>query len=206
MTSTTPKLWADWLALAEWWFNTNFHSSLKMSPFQALYGYVPPHLAFHIHSTTSVASVQEYLKKRDHMLQLLKEDLLRAQDRMKFYADNSRSDRSFIVGDWKIGTVAYKLKLPIGSRIHPVVHVSQLKKKIGQHTIPSSSLPLVDTSGAFTVTPVAVLKHREILRGGSTVKQVLIQWTNSQPEYATWEDISHIKAQFPEFILEDKDA
>ncbi|XP_026383549.1 uncharacterized protein LOC113279048 [Papaver somniferum] len=239
MTGTKPKLWANWLSLAEWWFNTNFHTSLKMTPFQALYGYLPPHLAFHVHSTTTVASVQEYLQERDHMLQLLKDDLLKAQYRMKFYDDISRCDRYFNVGDWvflklqpyrqssvalrqnlklsakyygpfevlqKVGTVAYKLKIPIGSRIHLVFHVSQLKKKIGQHRIPSTSLPLVDTSGDFIVLPVAVLDHRQSLTGGVAVQQVLIQWSNSQPEDATWEDISHIHAQFPEFILEDKNA
>ncbi|XP_026451326.1 uncharacterized protein LOC113351588 [Papaver somniferum] len=100
MTGTTPKLWANWLPLAKWWFNTNFHTSLKMTPFHDLYGYLPPHLAFPFNSTTSVASVQEYLQERDHMLQLLKEDLLKAQDRMKLYADNSRCDRAFNVGDW----------------------------------------------------------------------------------------------------------
>jgi hypothetical protein len=38
-----PKSWTSWLPLAQWWYNSNFHSSLKTTPFQALYGYPPPH-------------------------------------------------------------------------------------------------------------------------------------------------------------------
>lgn len=33
---------------------------------------------------------------------------------------------------------------------------------------------------------------------------MLIQWTNSLPKDATWEQVDVIKAQFPEFHLQDK--
>jgi transposase InsO family protein len=34
--------WFKWLPLAEWWYNTSFHTTTKMTPFMALYGYHPP--------------------------------------------------------------------------------------------------------------------------------------------------------------------
>jgi hypothetical protein len=34
--------WFKWLPLAEWWYNTSFHTATKLTPFMALYGYHPP--------------------------------------------------------------------------------------------------------------------------------------------------------------------
>jgi hypothetical protein len=41
MSFIEPKKWSSWLPLTEWWYNTNYHTSLQCTPFQALYGYPP---------------------------------------------------------------------------------------------------------------------------------------------------------------------
>lgn len=43
--------------------------------------------------------VQDFLQSRQTMVQLLRENLISAQDRMKKFADLKRSDREFVVGD-----------------------------------------------------------------------------------------------------------
>jgi hypothetical protein len=78
--------------------------------------------------------------------------------------------------------VAYKLALPETSRVHPVIHVSQLKQCLGpgQHVQPD--LPSSDL--AFQV-PVWVLQRRVRQQGLCTVVQGLIQWSGASSKDAT---------------------
>ena len=36
MTGDKPKEWVCWLPMAEYWFNTNFHTSIKLTPLKAM--------------------------------------------------------------------------------------------------------------------------------------------------------------------------
>lgn len=44
----------DWLHLAEFLFNTNYHTSTKLTPYKALYGSPPPRMMDYIPGTTKV--------------------------------------------------------------------------------------------------------------------------------------------------------
>ena len=41
MTGERPKEWTQWLALAEYWYNTNFHTSINTTPFEVVYCQTP---------------------------------------------------------------------------------------------------------------------------------------------------------------------
>ncbi|XP_065636169.1 uncharacterized protein LOC136070305 [Quercus suber] len=59
-----PKQWVEWLPLAEFWFNTNYHTATKLTPFEALYGFPPPTLLDYIPGLTKAIVVEEYLQNR----------------------------------------------------------------------------------------------------------------------------------------------
>jgi hypothetical protein len=97
--SSTPKQWVKWLPLAELWYNTSYHSALKCSLFKSLYGVDPIFAATPDVSTTDNNDVAQTLIERGHFSALLKEQLARAQNRMKVDADARRSERQFQVGE-----------------------------------------------------------------------------------------------------------
>ena len=99
-TSDRPTKWAEWLPFVEFWFNSNYHTSLKLSPFEALYGFPPPKLQSYIPGTTRVDALDSILSQREEVLSILTGHLHVAQERMKSQADKHRQDRSFVVGDW----------------------------------------------------------------------------------------------------------
>ncbi|KAJ4815745.1 polyprotein [Rhynchospora pubera] len=100
MVYSQQKNWHKWLALSEWWYNTNFHTSLKTTPFQALYGYPPPQLPMGTPPKSNVEAVNTVLKERHQVLLELKQQLLKSQERMKKFADAKRIERHFEIGDW----------------------------------------------------------------------------------------------------------
>jgi hypothetical protein len=104
----------------------------------------------------------------------------------------------------KVGAVAYKLKLPPTSKIHPVFHVSLLKKAVGNYQVQGELPKDLELNEENDVYPVKVVGSRSIMRGDAEVHQSLIQWNNRAIEDVTWEDNEMLLGQFPEFWLEDK--
>jgi hypothetical protein len=75
----------------------------------------------------------------------------------------------------RVGSVAYKFYLPSSSSVHPVFHVSQLKKLVGDPHQVTSELP--DHLFHWSV-PEAILQRRSVMHGVRPVVQLLIKWSH----------------------------
>ena len=99
----------------------------------------------------------------------------------------------------KVGTVAYRLRLPDGAKVHPVFHVSLLKRRIGDAQGTDPMLPAWDSSDQCLLQPEAVLRRRAIRRNSIVVIQYLVKWDQLPESEASWEDKDFIDKQFPAF-------
>jgi hypothetical protein len=97
----------------------------------------------------------------------------------------------------RVGKVAYKLQLPLASRIHPVVHVSQLKKGVKPTDEVSTTLPLSLMRFHSMVQPKSISGERMIRRGGKQVPEIKVQWQGSPSSCDSWEPVYAIVNAYP---------
>lgn len=97
--SDKPKSWSGWLLWAEYWFNTTYNASTKMTPFKIVYGRDPPTLIHFQEDISVVEDVNVQLRLHNQCLDLLNENLEKSQNRMKQYADSHRRELQFQQGD-----------------------------------------------------------------------------------------------------------
>jgi hypothetical protein len=198
-----------------------------------VYGYSPPSLLSYVPGTSANLAVDTQLQDRNVIINLLKEHLNKAQNRMKLQANKNRTELVFQEGDWvylrlqpyhhklvasrknlklsprffgpfqvlqKIGSVTYKMDLPAAARLHPVFHVSCLKKKLGQHTILIPTIPPVDVNGEIHPEPKSILDKRVIPNWGRPLTELLVRWKGDAAEEDTWEKAWKLQAQYPHLV------
>ncbi|KAH0670724.1 hypothetical protein KY285_025700 [Solanum tuberosum] len=193
--------WDDYLPLIELAYNNSHHSSIGMAPFKALYGRRcrSPVGWFEVGEIALIGpeSVYEAIEK----VRLIRERLKMAQSRQKSYVDGKLSPR--FVGPYqilkRIGKVAYELYFPNElAPVHPVFHVSMLKKCIGD---PVSIIPLeglgVDESLSYEEIFVEILDRQIKRLRNKEVAFVKVLWRNHLVEGATWAVEADMKSRYP---------
>jgi hypothetical protein len=97
--SKKKNQWAQWLPLAEWWYNTSYHTTTRMTPFEAVYGQKTLLVLSYLPGVLKVQAVDQTLIVREVILHTLKENLVMAQNHMKQQVDQGHFERQFAEGD-----------------------------------------------------------------------------------------------------------
>jgi hypothetical protein len=92
----------------------------------------------------------------------------------------------------KIGTIAYKLEFPASSRVHPIFHVSCLKKVIGDKIPVQSIFPELDEEGKIMLDPEAITDTIIFQQRNRSISEYLIKWRKFLAEDSTSEDSTFI--------------
>ncbi|GJW43325.1 ribonuclease H-like domain-containing protein [Tanacetum coccineum] len=136
------------------------------------------------------------LQQRSAILLKLKDNLLRAQNRMRNQAILKRIDVSFVVGNWvflklqpyRQSSLAHRQSHKLAKRFYGPFPIKE-REFVDDHQI---------------LLPFDILKYREVWQQGKLVPQVLVQWENQPTTNATWEPLKEFCHDFPDFDLEGK--
>eukprot|EP00253_Pinus_taeda_P003554 PITA_03554 len=202
-----PTQWEEYFHLVEFAYNNGYHTSLKMSTFEVLYGQKCCTPSSWDGPEDKLRLGPEILKEMEDMVKRVCANLKAAQDRQKSFADQKRRFKEYQVGDHvyvlaRIGLVAYQLALPSHIRVHNVFHVSVLKNYIydPKHVIKWQDIQ-VEPEGEVLVESLSILDRREVQLRKRAITQVKVQWQHYGPEEATWEDEELMKKAYPKMFM-----
>jgi hypothetical protein len=228
-TNKQQNNWDELLPYCEMAYNNSKNVSTGFSPFFLNYGQnmsLPSNLLCGSTDDISAqgnAAVENILVDLHETLITVQENLVKAQEYQKKYADKSRrqeiyklgervlldtSDITFTTGSKKlldkymgpykiievISDVAYKLNLPIKFRLHPVFHISKLKRAIETDKFPdriqsNRPAPVMKLDGKDAWYVERIINKR--IRANRI--QYLVKWENYDEWESTWEPIENVK-------------
>ncbi|GJX97519.1 putative reverse transcriptase domain-containing protein, partial [Tanacetum coccineum] len=196
------KGWDKHLSLVEFSYNNSYHTSIKVAPFEALYGRKCRSPICWAEVGDSQLTGSEIIHETTEKIVQIKNRIQAARDRQKGYADVRQKPLEFQVGDKiiaKVGTVAYRLELPEQlSRVHSTFHVSKLKKYMAEEPL---AIPLdeiqVDDKLHFIEEHVEIM-DREVKRlKQSRIPIVKVRWNSRRGPEFTWEREDQMQKKYP---------
>ena len=227
--------WDDLLPGLEHAYNSSVHATTGLAPFMMTFGQIPRSMADILiqPSSTSVECVSEFVSRMQVLVTKAVASIEQANKTAEGYANRSRRDFQFGLGDGVllstkyfipeafrdrkrklaakfagpyeisevISPVAYRLRLPIGTKAHDVFHASMLKPyhgdaKTERTTLPP--LPVVMRDGEEEFEVESVVSYRQH-RGKP---QYLIKWLGWPLSESTWEnekDLTHCDSALKHF-------
>ncbi|GKD84097.1 putative reverse transcriptase domain-containing protein [Tanacetum coccineum] len=199
------KGWERHLPLVELSYNNSYHASIKVAPFEALYGRK-------CISPVCWAEVGDVQLTGPEIIYETTEKIVQIRQRLQAARDRKRSVIRFgkqgklnprYIGPFKIfkriGPVAYKLELPEElSNIHSTFYVYNIKKCLSDesHVIPMKELRL-DVKLNFVEEPVEIMDREVKQLKQSRIPIVKVRWNYKRGPEFTWEREDQIRAKYP---------
>ncbi|GKC03736.1 putative reverse transcriptase domain-containing protein [Tanacetum coccineum] len=186
----------------EFSYNNNYHTSIKATPFEALYGQKCRSPVCWAKVGDAQLTGPVIIHETTEKIVQIKSRIQAARDRQKSYANIRRKPMVFQVGNKvieRVGTVAYKLELPQQlSRVHNTFHVSNLKKCLSDESL---VIPLkeqhVDDKLHFVEELVEVV-DREVKRlKRSCILIIKVRWNSKRGPEFTWECEDQFHQKYP---------
>lgn len=232
ITGDRSRAWLDWLPWAEYCYNTSFHSALRATPFQVVYGRLPPPLLPYVPDTTTTSTVDTLLQDRDSFLHDVHECLHQAQQYAKKQYDAHHRELELSIGSWvwlrllhrpvqtlvlgKRGKLSPRYVGPyqIVERIGALAYRLKLPDGARIHNVFHIRVlkPFIDTLPATTL-PLPPIQHGRLLQAPEKALRsqrrhghwhILIQWFGLPIAAATWERVDEFREAYLEFQLEDE--
>ncbi|XP_071691845.1 uncharacterized protein [Rutidosis leptorrhynchoides] len=180
---------------------SGYHSSIKVSPFEALYGRKCRSPLCWSEIGDSQLTGPEIIQETIVKIFQIQERLKTARRVIRIGKRGKLSPR--YVGPFevieRIGSVAYRLKLPQELYgIHNAFHVSNLKKCLSDENlvIPLEELS-IDDKLHFVEEPVEVLDREVKTLKHSRIPIVKVRWNARRGPELTWEREDHIRQKYP---------
>jgi transposase InsO family protein len=206
--------WSELLHFAEMAMNNAVSGSTKLSPFELNFGFSPRFdFLVDIRTNDQVPAAQDYLNRLDDLWKMARGNLEDATIRMKKYADLNRKVHNFQVGDWvlldtshlnrkrpsrkldykrvgpfmileKVNENAFRLKLPVGSRLHDVINVSRLQRFVPPINTDFNVEPVPEEIDGFEEFEVESILDQRIVNNSL---EYLVKWRGYSELHNSWE-------------------
>ncbi|XP_039034121.1 uncharacterized protein LOC120170212, partial [Hibiscus syriacus] len=191
--------WEKYLPLAEFAYNNSYQSSIKMAPYEALYGRkCRTPLNWYELKDRSVLG-PDLIQDVEQKVREIQYNLKVASDRQKSYSDLKRKEIEFQVGDkvfLKVSPWKKVLRFGRKGKLSPrFIGPYEIVKRVGpvayQLTLPHEMEKIHDEE------PIQILAHEIKQLRNKIIPLVKVLWRNHRVEEATWEREEDMRHQYP---------